>query len=117
MPFPRRLSGTRPVEGLIQMPVPPDDTRTRRIVYSVPGMERVKVQRGLVFRTADGEDLQMDVYAPDEAPIVRAKSSPARSNSSARRSRPDNTRACGTLRYARRTSAGSGLPMLLNVYA
>jgi acetyl esterase/lipase len=59
------------IRRVIQVPVPPDDIRTRRIVYTVPGMERVKVQRGLAFRTVDGEDLHMDLYAPDEVPVRR----------------------------------------------
>jgi acetyl esterase/lipase len=42
----------------------PDDIRTRRIVYSVAGMDRINVQRDLAFRGADGQEQRVDVYAP-----------------------------------------------------
>ena len=61
------------VAGLFAIVAPalaqaPDDTRTRRIVYTVPGMDGVKVQRDLVFRTTEGEELKMDLYAPAGEP-------------------------------------------------
>jgi acetyl esterase/lipase len=36
----------------------------KRVVYSVPGMETVKVRKGLVYKKAGGEELKMDVYSP-----------------------------------------------------
>jgi acetyl esterase/lipase len=47
-----------------------------RIVYSVPGMEAVKVHRDLVYWTAGQTELKMDVYCPagmregSRAPVV-----------------------------------------------
>jgi acetyl esterase/lipase len=41
-------------EELVRMPV----------VLSVPGMDAVSARRDLVYKTADGEPLHMDVYAP-----------------------------------------------------
>jgi acetyl esterase/lipase len=35
-----------------------------RIVASVPGMDAVSVRRDLVYKTAEGEPLHMDVYSP-----------------------------------------------------
>jgi acetyl esterase/lipase len=44
---------------------PPFEEMIRmRIVWSVPGMDAVSTRRGLVYKTADGESLHMDVYAP-----------------------------------------------------
>jgi acetyl esterase/lipase len=34
----------------------------KRIVYSVPGMNRVKIQRDLTYKTVAGAELKMDVY-------------------------------------------------------
>lgn len=48
------------------MPGLPDLFRLR-VVYTVPGMERVRVQRGLVYREVAGARLEMDVYSPAEA--------------------------------------------------
>lgn len=39
----------------------------KRIVYSVPGMTRVKVTKNLVYKRVQGEQLKMDVYSPREA--------------------------------------------------
>jgi acetyl esterase/lipase len=36
----------------------------KRIVYSVPGMARVKVAKNLVYKRVAGEELKMDVYSP-----------------------------------------------------
>jgi acetyl esterase/lipase len=41
-----------------------DDITKKRILYSVPGMDRVNVQRGLQYTAADKTTLPMDVYAP-----------------------------------------------------
>jgi len=35
-----------------------------RVVLSVPGMDAVEVRKDLVYKTAGGEPLRMDVYAP-----------------------------------------------------
>lgn len=35
-----------------------------RIVYSVPGMDAVSMQRNLVYKTADGQPMRMDIYTP-----------------------------------------------------
>jgi dipeptidyl aminopeptidase/acylaminoacyl peptidase len=37
-----------------------------RIVFSVPGMESVNVQRNLEYKTADGQPMHMDLYTPPE---------------------------------------------------
>lgn len=46
----------------------------KRLVYSVPGMERIKPLRDLVYKRVGGSDLKMDVYLPRRnrvrAPIV-----------------------------------------------
>src|SRR5262245_27471555 len=47
------------VPARAQAPPVPDDIRTRRIVYTVAGMDRVSVQRDLAFRAADGQELKM----------------------------------------------------------
>lgn len=36
----------------------------KRIVYQVPGMENVRVKSDLVYKSAGGRELQMDVYSP-----------------------------------------------------
>jgi acetyl esterase/lipase len=35
-----------------------------RIIFSVPGMDAVSVQRNLKYKTADGQPMHMDVYTP-----------------------------------------------------
>jgi acetyl esterase/lipase len=45
---------------------PPDITKMR-IVYRVPGMDRVRVERNRVYREVAGSRLEMDVYSPPEA--------------------------------------------------
>lgn len=57
-------------------PQPPsaEQLRSKRIVLSVPGMERAKVQKDIVYKRVDGEVLKMDVYSP---PAPRASKLPA----------------------------------------
>lgn len=43
---------------------PPADLFTRRIVYSVPGMDRVHVLRDRVYARPEGQELKLDVYVP-----------------------------------------------------
>jgi acetyl esterase/lipase len=43
-----------------------------RIVVSMPGMDAVEVRRNVVYRTADGEPLHMDVYSPPGPRRARA---------------------------------------------
>lgn len=43
---------------------PPPDLFTRRIVYSVPGMDRVQAIRDRVYARPGGQELRMDVYVP-----------------------------------------------------
>lgn len=45
---------------------PPEDLLKRRVVYSVPGMERVRVRRDLTYRSAETA-LKMDLYLPKGA--------------------------------------------------
>lgn len=49
-------------------PAPPKDLFVRRIVYSVPGMDRVHVLRDRVYARPDGKELRMDVYVPPGLP-------------------------------------------------
>lgn len=48
------------------MPGLPDLVRLR-VVYTVSGMDRVRVERDRVYRDVDGSRLEMDVYSPAEA--------------------------------------------------
>ncbi|PYQ14809.1 MAG: alpha/beta hydrolase [Acidobacteria bacterium] len=48
------------------MPPLPDFVRLR-VVYTVPGMDRVRVERDRVYREAAGSRLEMDVYRPADA--------------------------------------------------
>lgn len=52
---------TPPFEEMIRM----------RVVWSVPGMDAVSTRRDLVYKTGDGQPLQMDVYAPAGPPGPR----------------------------------------------
>ncbi len=57
--------------ALAQRLAPTDEQRLRErlktpLVYSVPGMDRVQVTRGLVYRTEGSLALQMDVYRPPD---------------------------------------------------
>ena len=36
----------------------------KRLVYAIPNMEQVPVQKNITYKTADGVELQMDVYHP-----------------------------------------------------
>lgn len=38
-----------------------------RTVYSIPGMERARVRKDLVYKTADGKPLKLDLYYPADA--------------------------------------------------
>ena len=40
---------------------------TQRVVYDMPGTDRVSVRRNLEFRGADGGALAMDVYSPPDS--------------------------------------------------
>jgi acetyl esterase/lipase len=42
-----------------------------RVVFSVPGMDAVSVRRDLVYKVADGQPLQVDVYSPSGPPRSR----------------------------------------------
>jgi acetyl esterase/lipase len=46
----------------------PSDPTQRRVVYALPGMDRVEVRRGVTYRPVDGDSLKMDVYAPRGLP-------------------------------------------------
>ena len=43
-----------------------EEIKPLRVVYSVPGMERAKVRKNLVYKKAGELELQMDVYAPPD---------------------------------------------------
>jgi hypothetical protein len=44
----------------------------RRIVYSIPGMDRMRTERDLPYATRNGETLTMDLYYPSfDSPAVR----------------------------------------------
>ncbi len=54
---------------MVEKKTPPFEEMVRmRVVLSVPGMDAVRRTRGLVYKTAQGEPLQMDVYAPPGPP-------------------------------------------------
>ncbi len=49
------------------IPTPPNpahDVVSQRVVYSVPGMDRVKVRRDVAYKKADGARLELDLYYP-----------------------------------------------------
>ena len=52
-----------------------EEIKPMRVVYSVPGMERVKVQKNLIYKKAGDLELQMDVYAPPD--LKRGERRPA----------------------------------------
>jgi acetyl esterase/lipase len=56
----RAESGARPTQ--------PEEMTRRRIVHSVPGMDRVVVSRGRIYRTVGGESLGFDSYSPPGLP-------------------------------------------------
>ncbi len=39
----------------------------KRIVYSVPGMERVKTRKDITYKRMASEDLKMDLYSPEDS--------------------------------------------------
>src|SRR2546428_6805578 len=43
-----------------------------RIVYAVPGMDRVKVQNDLTYRTVGESALKLDLYMPEHPDTPRA---------------------------------------------
>jgi poly(3-hydroxybutyrate) depolymerase len=43
----------------------------KRIVYSVPGMERIKAHKDVVWKRVDGVELKLDLYAPPGKPRNR----------------------------------------------
>ena len=45
----------------------------KRIVYVVPGMERVKVRKNLTYKPVAGAELKMDVYSPANSPRRNAR--------------------------------------------
>ena len=40
----------------------------RRVVYQIPGMDNVEVQRDLIYKRVEGTELKMDVYTPPGLP-------------------------------------------------
>jgi acetyl esterase/lipase len=52
----------------VARPAQAEDMTRRRIVYSVPDMDRVAVSRGRIYRTVDGESLGFDCYSPPGLP-------------------------------------------------
>jgi len=40
----------------------------QRIVYKVPGMDKVKAFKNLTYKTADNTELKMDIYTPSDLP-------------------------------------------------
>lgn len=63
--------------ALVKLEDPPwiKDIAPPRIVYSVPGMERVKARKNLTYRSVAGDDLKADVYSPPK--IRRGERLPA----------------------------------------
>lgn len=43
-----------------------EDFRLKRIVYEMPGMQAAIVQKDITYKTVDGQELQLDVYYPEE---------------------------------------------------
>lgn len=43
----------------------------KRIVYSLPGMERIKARKDVVWKRVDGVELKLDLYAPPGKPRNR----------------------------------------------
>jgi acetyl esterase/lipase len=44
---------------------------SKRIVYSVPGMERIKARKDVVWKRVDGVELKLDLYTPPGKPRNR----------------------------------------------
>ena len=38
----------------------------KRVVYTIPNMEQIHVQKNITYKTVDGTDLKMDVYYPTD---------------------------------------------------
>ena len=59
------LAGQRAGGQAVEKKMPPFEEMVRmRIVLSVAGMDAITSRRDLVYKTAEGEPLKMDVYAP-----------------------------------------------------
>lgn len=56
---PTPSAGNSQSSGIASMPV----------VYTLPGMDRVQVQAGIVYKIVDGEDLKLDVYSPPDQKV------------------------------------------------
>lgn len=56
---------------------PEHDLRTYGVVESAPGMDRVRVESEITYKTAGGRDLRMDVYRPPDAAPAAAPLRPA----------------------------------------
>ena len=56
-----------PTTGAAQDPDWVRELAPKRIVYSVPGMRRVKVRRDVTYKRVAGAELKMDVYTPPGA--------------------------------------------------
>jgi acetyl esterase/lipase len=41
-----------------------EEMAKKRIVYTIPNMEQIQVQKNITYKTVDGTDLKMDVYYP-----------------------------------------------------
>jgi hypothetical protein len=54
---------------------PPEDLLKRRAVYSVPGIDRVRVRRDLAYRQTEPV-LEMDVYLPNGIAFLRDNLAP-----------------------------------------
>ncbi|HWN99043.1 MAG TPA: hypothetical protein VNS63_07200 [Blastocatellia bacterium] len=44
-----------------------NDITKKRVVYQIPGMDDVRIQRDVEYRTTDAGDLTMDIYYPPDA--------------------------------------------------
>lgn len=53
-----------PTTGIAQDPDWVKELAPKRIVYSVPGMNRVRVKRDVMYKRVAGAELKMDVYTP-----------------------------------------------------
>lgn len=64
------LAGTLPLAAQQQNPNPQPafDPIHTKVFYRVADMDKVKVTEGVVYRTVDGAELKMDVYAPPAGP-------------------------------------------------
>jgi len=69
----RRLSWTLAVLSLpaIGASAEPEKILKTRIVYSVPGMDRVTVRRDIAYREIEGAKLTLDLYTPRGKKVLR----------------------------------------------